>query len=78
MIQFKKNPLFTEMEKALLSYPEEVTLAKTATDNTFEDLKRYFNDTEIVEISWVNATENYHNILAKPLELNSDNLKGSA
>jgi len=38
-------------------------------------LKRTFGKKEIVEITWINATENYYNLLAKPLGLSSDNLK---
>lgn len=77
LMQYKKSSAFTAKEKALLSYIEEVTLTRSATDNTFEELKKHYTDTEIVEITWVNATENYYNFLAKPLGISSDNLKGS-
>ena len=75
LMQFKQSSMFTEKEKALLSYIEEATLTKTTTDETFRNLSKYYNDKEIIEITWVNATENYYNLLAKPLGLNSDDLK---
>lgn len=78
LMQYKQSSMFTAKEKALLSYVEEVTLTKNATDETFRNLTKHFNDKEIVEITWVNATENYYNLLAKPLGLSSDNLKNFA
>jgi alkylhydroperoxidase family enzyme len=75
LMQFKQSSAFTEKERVLLSYIEEVTLTKTTTDETFRNLTKYYKDKEIVEITWVNATENYYNLLAKPLGLHSDNLK---
>jgi hypothetical protein len=75
LMQYKQSSVFTVKEKALLSYIEEVTLTRSATDNAFDNLRKHFNDKEIVEITWVNATENYYNLMAKPLGLSSDNLK---
>src|SRR5690606_5223384 len=50
LMQYQQSAVFTAKEKALLSYIEEVTLTKSATDETFSELKKHFNDTEIVEI----------------------------
>ena len=58
-----------------MAYLEEVNFSKTATDETFDELQRYFSDKQIVEITWLNATENYFNLIAKPLGLISDGLK---
>jgi len=30
---------------------------------------------EVIEITWVNASENYFNLMAKPMGLESDDLK---
>lgn len=65
----------TDNEKALLAYLEEVNFSKIATDETFDKLQRYFSDKQIVEITWMNATKNYFNFMAKPLGLKSDGLK---
>jgi alkylhydroperoxidase family enzyme len=59
----------------LLAYLEEVNFTKSATDETFAGLKKHYSEKEIVEITWLNATENYYNLLAKPLGLTSDELK---
>lgn len=75
LMMYKQSTHFTDKEKAVLSYVEEATATKSVTDDTFTNLASYFNEKEIVEITWVNATENYYNLLAKPLGLSSDNLK---
>jgi len=35
-------------------------------------LRRHFNEREIVEITWLNALENYYNLINLPLEIESD------
>lgn len=73
-LNFRDSDKFTEKEKALLAYLEEVNFTKEATNETFTQLKKFYTEQEIVEITWVNATENYYNMMAKPLGLTSDNL----
>ncbi|PSR52517.1 hypothetical protein AHMF7605_02745 [Adhaeribacter arboris] len=75
LFNFRESTNFTPKEKSLLLYLEEVNLTKTASEQTFENLRSYFNETEIVKITWINATENYFNLMAKPLRLTSDELK---
>jgi alkylhydroperoxidase family enzyme len=74
-INFQSSEKFSDKEKALLSFLEEVNLTKSSTDKTFAKLKTHFSEKEIVEITWINSTENYFNLMAKPLGLTSDNLK---
>lgn len=73
-LHFKTSNKFTQKEKALLAYLEEVNFTKEATNETFHHLKQFYTEKEIVEITWMNATENYFNMMAKPLGLTSDNL----
>lgn len=73
-MNFRNSSKFSAKEKALLAYLEEVNLTKSATDETFIFLKTHFSEKEIVEITWVNASENYLNLMAKPLGLTSDEL----
>ena len=75
VLHFEESDRFSDREKALLSYVKEVTLTKNSSDTVFDRLRQYFSDKEIVEITWVNASENYFNLLAKPMGLDSDNLK---
>lgn len=71
---YRTSPLFSERERAALAYVEEATRHKHVSDATFAELRRHFNDTEIVEITWLNALENYYNLLNLPLQIESDGL----
>ncbi|MDP4252203.1 MAG: carboxymuconolactone decarboxylase family protein [Bacteroidota bacterium] len=75
ILQFEKTERFSEKEKALLAYVREVNMYKTSTDEIFQNLQRFYSDKEIIEITWVNASENYFNLMAKPMGLESDDLK---
>ena len=77
LLNYKNEDSFTVQEKAMLAYCEEVTLTKSCADSCFDQLKRYFSEKEIVEITWMNAVENYFNLQAKPLKISSDALYDS-
>ena len=70
--EYRTSPLFSERERAALAYIEEATRHKRVSDATFEALRQYFNEREIVEITWLNAVENYYNLINLPLEIESD------
>ncbi|MDP3937615.1 MAG: carboxymuconolactone decarboxylase family protein [Deltaproteobacteria bacterium] len=74
LMDYKTDPRFTERERAALAYAEEATRNKRVSDETFETLRKHFNEREIVEITWVNALENYYNLISIPLGLESDGL----
>jgi AhpD family alkylhydroperoxidase len=78
ILQFENSERFSEKEKALLTYVKEVTTLKTTSDETFQNLQRFYSDKEIVEITWVNASENCFNLMAKPMGLESDDLKAKS
>jgi len=70
--EYQTNPLFSDRERAALTYVEEVTRHKHVSDDTFEALRKHFSEREIVEITWLNAVENYYNLINIPLEIESD------
>ena len=53
---------------------EEATRTKRVSDATFAELRAHFDDRQIVAITWLNAVENYFNLLNGPLEIGSDGL----
>ncbi len=71
---YRTNPLFSDRERAALAYVEEATRSKHVCEATFDDLRKHFDEREIVEITWVNALENYYNLINLPLEIGSDGL----
>lgn len=74
LTEFRTSPLFTDRERAVLAYTEEATLQRRVSDATFEALRAQANEREIVEITWLNAIGNYFNLLAVPLQIESDEL----
>ncbi|RAJ76593.1 alkylhydroperoxidase family enzyme [Chitinophaga dinghuensis] len=75
LLNYSDSATFSLKEKALMEYLESVTYTKNASDDCFQRLKLYFNEREIVEITWLCAVENYFNMQAKPLGIPSDELK---
>ena len=74
LMEYRTNPLFSERERAALAYVEEATRHKRVSDATFDALKSHFTEREIAEITWLNAVENYYNLINIPLEIESDGL----
>lgn len=70
--EYPTSPLFSERERSALTYVEEVTRYKRVSDATFGKLQSQFSEGEIAEITWLNALENYYNLLNMPLEIESD------
>lgn len=65
---------FTPREKVALAFAEEATRDKRVSDATWKSVKELFSETEIVELTWLNAAENYFNLQAAVLGIESDNL----
>lgn len=76
--EYRTSKMFTPRERAALAYAEEATRSKHVTDATFAELLRHFKDWEIVEITWINAINNYYNLINIPLEISSDGFCGLA
>ena len=72
--EWRTSPLFSERERAALDYVDEATRNKRVSDATFDALRPHFNDREIVELTWLNALENYYNLITLPLGIGSDGL----
>lgn len=71
---WRTHPAFTERERAALAYVEEATRTRRVSDQTFAALTRHFDDRQIASITWLNAVENYFNLLNGPLGIESDGL----
>ncbi|MFP6581276.1 MAG: hypothetical protein VCD00_01830 [Candidatus Hydrogenedentota bacterium] len=72
--EYDTNSLFSEAERAALDYLKEINQNKDVSDVTFAKLQEQYNDTQIVEITVVNAAENYYNLINIPLEIETDDL----
>lgn len=59
------SPVFSDLERAVLQYTEEVTLNVKSTDETFNEVARYLSHREIVELT---LTIGFYNLVARFLE----------
>jgi AhpD family alkylhydroperoxidase len=72
--EWRSSPLFDERERAALAYVEEATRNKTVCDATFAELRKHFSERQVVELTVLNAIENFYNLLNIPLEIEADGL----
>jgi alkylhydroperoxidase family enzyme len=78
LAEFRTSNLFSERERAALAFAEEATLYRHVSDDSYAAVRTHFTETEIVELAWVNAAENYFNLQAHPLGIGSDELLQAA
>jgi alkylhydroperoxidase family enzyme len=74
---FRTSGAFTDRERAALAFTEEAT-GRHVSDGTWAELRRHFGETEVVELAWLNAAENYFNLQAHALGIGSDELLRAA
>jgi alkylhydroperoxidase family enzyme len=72
--EWRTSPLFSDRERAALAYVEEATRNKKVEDATFEELRKHFSERQIVELTFLNALENFYNLLNLPLGIEDDGL----
>ena len=70
-----ENPLFTPRERVALRYAEEMTQTSVdVPDDVFEELRRHFDDRQIVELTAEIALENLRARFNRALMIGSDDL----
>jgi len=72
--EWRTSPLFSDRERAALAYADEATRNKKVEDATFAALRKHFSERQIVEITFLNALENFYNLLNLPLGIEDDGL----
>lgn len=70
-----KSKVFTEKEQAVIAFVNEYAKERQISDETFENLRQFFSETKIIEITAMNAFEQYFNAFAIPLGIESDGLR---
>lgn len=74
LLRFEESEHFSEPEKAALTYADEVSRNRHVSDSTFERMQRHFSEREIVQITLINAIENFYNLMNAPMNIGSDEL----
>ena len=70
---YQRSPLFDEKDKATLLYAERATRGAAAMrEGTLEDLKKYFTEDQIVELTMVTCVANFTNRFNDALQLPPD------
>jgi alkylhydroperoxidase family enzyme len=72
--EWRTSPLFDDRERAALAYVEEATRSKKVSDPTFDALRKHFSERQVVELTFLNALENFYNLLNLPLGIEDDGL----
>jgi alkylhydroperoxidase family enzyme len=71
---WRTSPLFSERERAAIAYAREASTDCRVGDETFEQLRKHFDEREIIDIAAMAAIERFYNGLAIPLGLEADGL----
>lgn len=74
IMEYEKSSLFSEQEKSALTYVKEIIKERYVSDGTFDNLKKYFNEKEIIEITYLVAMETFTNLSNIALGIESDGL----
>jgi alkylhydroperoxidase family enzyme len=69
LADWRATALFDTRERAALAYAEAMTLATSVPDDVFTEVRRHFNDREIVELSVLVGTYIMHNRVMKALAI---------
>jgi AhpD family alkylhydroperoxidase len=70
VLNFEASSDYSPIERAALHYAYEATqVGARVSDETFAQLKKYFSDREIMELTIAVATENFYNRLNAPLNI---------
>jgi AhpD family alkylhydroperoxidase len=70
-----KMSIFSEKEQIVLAVLEEYNMERKVSDDSFDELRKHFSETEIVEVLALNAFEQFYNAMTIPLEIESDGLE---
>lgn len=71
---FASSDAFSPREKAALAFAEQATRQRQVGEETWAQVRKHFSEVEIVELTWLNAAENYFNLQAGILGIESDGL----
>lgn len=72
---YADSPLFSDLEKAALSYADHMTRSdQDVDDEQFENLKQYFDADALVELTAIIAWENASSKFNRALRVPSQNL----
>jgi alkylhydroperoxidase family enzyme len=72
--EYAASPLFSEPERAVLRYVEELARTRNVVPETFAQMAKHYSERAICEIVWLVASEHFYNITNIGLNIHSDML----
>jgi AhpD family alkylhydroperoxidase len=75
LVNGENSAAFTPKERAVLNVIWQYARERRVAGENFDELRRHFSETEIVEILALNAFEQFYNAMTIPLEIESDGLR---
>jgi alkylhydroperoxidase family enzyme len=72
--EFRTDPVFSDRERAALTYATELTESKHVSQAAFDELARHYSEREICDIVWCISSEHIYNINNHGLNIGSDGL----
>jgi len=72
--RWHESAVFSERERTALAYVDDIVEDGQVEEATFAAVKAQFTEREIVELTWLQASETYFNMQAHPLGIASDGL----
>ena len=69
LTDWKKSASFNMAERAALAYADSLVLQTSVPDDVFDELRRHYNEREIVELSVLTGTYLMHNRVMKALKI---------
>ncbi len=70
---YRRSPLFDEKEKATMLYAERMTRGASALrEPALQELKKYYNDEQIVELTMLICAANWTNRFNDALQVEPD------
>jgi len=76
--QWRESHAFTPRQRAALAWVDDILDDGAIDAATLEESRAIFSERELVELTWMQASETYFNVQAHPLGISSDGLAAIA
>ncbi len=71
---WRDSPMFSPRERAALAWVDDILDDGKIDEATFTAARQLFSDRELVELTWLQASEAYFTLQTRPLGISSDGL----
>ena len=76
--RWRESTAFSPRERAALAWVDDILTDGQITPATLAEARQFFSERELVELTWMQASETYFSVQAHPLGIPSDGLAATA